>query len=138
MNHTSTTSNDAALLLGRVLASALFLFGGWGKLMAAAGTKAYLAKIGLPAPDIAYLVAVAVELGGGLLFLLGVRMREVALVLAIWCVATALIAHADFGDRAQMTHFLKNLGLAGGFLAFMAAGAGGYSVDGAMRRRVIA
>jgi putative oxidoreductase len=51
-------------------------------------------------------------------------------VLAAFCVGTALLAHFDFADQNQMTLFMKNLGLAGGFLLLSVAGAGGYSVDG--------
>ena len=126
---------DSALLLGRLLASAIFILGGYGKLTAAVATTAYFAKIGLPLPDIAYYVAVAVELGGGLLFLVGFQTRLVAIVLAVFCVATALIAHLDFAVREQMINFMKNMCMAGGFLAFVAAGAGAFSVDGLMRTR---
>ena len=128
------TRTDALLLLGRVMASLLFITSGFGKLMAAAGTKAYFAKTGVPFPELAYIVAVAAELGGGILFLLGVRTRTVAAALAVFTVATALLAHSDLHDMAQRTQFLKNLAIAGGFLAFAAAGAGAYSVDGQMAR----
>lgn len=131
-------SADAVLLLGRLLASVIFILSGYGKLMAAAGTKAYFAKVGVPVPDIAYLIAVAVELGGGLLFLLGLQTRAVAVLLAVFCVATALLAHTNFADMAQLIQFTKNLCMAGGFLAFSVAGAGAYSLDAAMARRRVA
>ena len=127
-------NHDPALLVGRILASIIFILGGYGKLMAATATKAYFAKTGIPLPEIAYWVAVAVELGGGILLLLGLQTRLVALVLAVFCVATAVLAHADFGDRAQLINFNKNLAMAGGFLAFTAAGAGRYSLDALLRK----
>ena len=130
------TNHDPALLLGRILASAIFIMGGYSKLMAAAATKAYFTSTGVPLPEIAYYVAVAVELGGGLLFLLGYQTRLVAIVLAVFCVATALLAHTNFGDRGQSINFMKNMCMAGGFLAFSAAGAGAYSLDRLTRRRV--
>ena len=129
-----SNANNTALLLGRVLASIAFVLGGWGKLMAAAATKTMLANRGLPMPEIAYLVTVAVELGGGLLFVLGAWTRPVALVLAVWCIATALIAHTDFAVMGQLISFTKNTGMAGGFLAFMVVGAGAFSVDAALHR----
>lgn len=131
MNH------DPALLVGRILASVIFILGGYGKLMAAAGTKAYFAKVGVPMPEIAYWGAVAVELGGGLLLLIGLQTRLVALALAVFCVATALIAHLDFVDNGQRINFLKNLAMAGGYLAFVAAGAGRFSVDAMFGRRSV-
>ncbi len=137
------TNHDPALLLGRALASAIFILGGYGKLMAAAGTKAYFANAGVPLPEVAYWVALAVELGGGLLILFGLQTRAVALVLAVFCVATALLGHKFWSApaaavQAQTINFEKNLCMAGGFLAFTAAGAGRYSLDALLaRRRVV-
>ena len=132
----NTTATDApVLLLGRILASAIFILAGWGKLTAAAATKGYFAKAGVPLPEIAYYVAVAVELGGGLLLLLGLQTRMVALVLAVFCVATALLAHTDFADRGQLINFEKNMAMTGGFLAFTVAGAGRFSLDALVGRR---
>ena len=73
----------------------------------------------------------------GLLFLLGFQTRLVALGLAVFCVVTALIAHTNFGDREQMINFMKNLCMAGGFLAFLAAGGGVFSLDALLRRRTV-
>ena len=125
------TRNDPALLAGRILASVLFILAGFGKLTAAAPTQAYFAKIGVPEPFVAYIVAV--ELGGGILFLVGFQTRAVAGVLAVFCVATALLAHTNFAEREQQINFLKNLCLCGGLLAFVAAGAGRFSLDAVMR-----
>ena len=127
------------MLVGRVLLSALFIWAGWGKLWAPAATKAMLARYGLPLPDLAYPVAVAVEIGGGLLLLVGLFTRPVAVVLGLWCIATALVAHADFGDRNQAIHFMKNIMGAGGFAYVAALGAGLYSLDARLfgRRRFL-
>lgn len=135
MTSYTTTQSNMMMLLGRVLLALLFITSGFAKFMAAAATKAYFAKIGVPAPGAAYIVAVAIELGGGILFLLGVRTRTVAAVLATFTVATALLAHTHFADMQQKTQFLKNLAIAGGFLGFAVLGGGTYSVDGQMSRR---
>ena len=129
------TNTDPALLLGRILASVIFILGGYGKLMAAAATKAYFASTGVPLPELAYWVAVVVELGGGLLLLLGLQVRLVALVLAVFCIATGLLAHTNWADAGQRINFLKNLAMAGGFLAFYVAGAGRFSLDALLSRR---
>ena len=128
-------NNDPALLVGRILASAIFVLSGFGKATAMAGTVALLAREGLPVPGLTYFAVVAIELGGGLLFLLGFQTRLVALVLALFCVATALIAHTNFADQQQLNNFMKNICMAGGFLAFVAVGAGAFSLDHALFRR---
>jgi putative oxidoreductase len=87
-----------------------------GKLLAPAATQEMLASHYLPTVQLGRLLAVVIELGGGLAILLGLFTRPVGLVLAIWCVATALIAHTNFADRNQEIHFLKNRAMIGGFL----------------------
>ena len=134
-NVSRTGASDAMLLVGRILASAIFIMGGWSKLMAMAGTKAYFAKIDVPVPEIAYWVAVVVELGGGVLFLLGFQTRLIGIVLAVFCIATAMLAHTNFAEPSQQINFMKNVCMAGGFLAFAAYGGGGLSLDRILGRR---
>ncbi|SDR60500.1 putative oxidoreductase [Rhizobiales bacterium GAS191] len=126
---------SAAALLGRVLMSTIFIWAGYGKLMSAAGTTAYFAKMGLPAPELAYLVSVVVELGGGILLLLGLFTRFTGAVLGLWCVATAIAGHSDFGDRNMEIHFMKNLAMAGGFAYVALLGARAFSLDTVLARR---
>ena len=120
---------DGLLLLARILMSVIFILSGLLKLGTAAATQALLAKLGLPLPILAWLIAVVVELGGGLALLFGLATRQVAIVLALWCVTTALVAHSNFADRQMQVHFMKNLVMAGGFLYVFAYGAGALSVD---------
>jgi putative oxidoreductase len=118
-----------------VLASAIFVWAGWGKLMSPAATQAMLSGHGLPAVQIAWVVSVVVELGGGLAILFGCFTRFAAIVLAAWCIATALVAHTNFADRNMEINFMKNVAMAGGFLYIFAFGAGAWSLDAALRRR---
>ena len=122
-------AENATVLVGRILICLLFVLGGWGKLMGPAAAQASFAKQGLPLVEAAWVLAVVVELGGGLLILLGLFTQPVALVLAIWCVVTALIAHTHLADRAQEIQFFKNMGLTGGFLYIAAFGARAWSLD---------
>ena len=59
-----------------------------------------------------------------------------ALVLAAFCVATALLFHTRFGDRNQLLHFEKDLAIAGGLLVLFAHGAGAWSLDAFRRKRM--
>jgi putative oxidoreductase len=126
---TATTPQSVLPLVGRVLIGLVFLLSGVSKLGSADATQAYIASIGLPLPLLGYLVAVVVEIGGGLLLLLGYRVRLAALVLAVFTVAAALFFHHAFGDRNQFIHFMKNLAMAGGLLQIAAFGAGAFSLD---------
>jgi putative oxidoreductase len=116
-------------LLGRVLMSAIFLEAGYGKATAPSATMAMFGHLGLPLPGAVYALALVIELGGGLLFLVGYRARVVGLVLAAWSIATAMTAHYHPGDAAQMINFWKNVCMAGGFLQVVAFGAGRLSAD---------
>ncbi|TLY49426.1 MAG: DoxX family protein [Gammaproteobacteria bacterium] len=120
--------------LGRLLLAGLFLFSGLGKIMAPEGTQAYIAAAGLPFPLLGYLAAIAVELGGGILLLLGYRTRIVAWAMAAFTIAAALCFHNHFADQNQLVHFLKNIAIAGGLLQVAAFGAGGLSLDARARR----
>jgi putative oxidoreductase len=122
-----SSNNGWVLLIGRTLLAAIFLWSGFGKVMAYAGTTGYMENFGVPGAILP--AAIALELVGGLLLLIGWRTREVALILAAFCVVSALIFHTDFADRNQMIHFMKNLSMAGGFLALFVAGAGAISAD---------
>jgi putative oxidoreductase len=117
------------ILLGRVLMAAIFIHGGFNKAMAPTATMAYFAHLNLPMPGIAYALTLLIEIGAGILFLVGWKARGTALVLGIWCVATAFAAHYHPDDRGQMIHFMKNLCMAGGFLQVVAYGAGRFSLD---------
>jgi putative oxidoreductase len=67
-------------LVGRVLIGLPFVMNGLGKLAAYGPTTAMIGAAGLPLPPLAYLVAVVLELGGGLLLFAGYQVRPVALV----------------------------------------------------------
>lgn len=116
-------------LLGRVAMSVIFIQSGIGKAMAPSATMGMFSRLGVPMPGAVYAVTLAIEIGVGVLFLIGFRARVAALVLAGWCVATAMVAHYHPESREQMINFMKNICMAGGFLQVVAFGAGRLSVD---------
>ena len=122
-------TNDAAAFLGRLLLSVIFVLSGFQKLAEFSGTVAFMGSEGLPLPLIAAIVAVLVECVGGILLIVGYQTRLTGIILALWCIATAIVAHRNFGNQDQMIHFLKNVAIAGGFLQLAAFGAGGWSLD---------
>ena len=122
----------AAALFGRFLLSALFLHEAWSKLTGYSLTIAYMQAFGVPAQLLP--LAIAFELGCGLLIMFGYQTRIAALLLAGFCVTTAALFHTRFADRNQLLHFEKDLAIAGGFLLVFAQGSGSWSID-ALRMR---
>jgi putative oxidoreductase len=115
--------------IGRVFIGLPFMMSGLSKLAAYGTTTAMIAGAGLPFAALAFAVAVTVELGGGLLLVLGYHVRPVAAVLAVFALATAVSFHSNFADQNQMIHFLKNVMMAGGLLQIVAFGAGAISIE---------
>lgn len=106
----------------RLLLSALFLLGGVGKLADVQGFAGYLQMGGLPG----FLAwpAILFEISVGLSMVLGFQTRIMALLAAGFCLVTAALYHTNFADQIQIVMFLKNLGLAGGFLMIAGNGPG--------------
>ena len=118
---------DIILLLARALLAVIFIWSGYNKLIHYDYMQGYMVSVGVPGWSMPILILW--ELGGGLLLLLGAFTRPVALALAAFSVVSALIAHRNFADVNQLIHFMKNLGLTGGYLYVMYTGAGGLSLD---------
>ena len=114
---------------GRLMMAALFILSGISKITAPAMTIGYIASAGLPFPALGYIIALAVEIGGGLLLIVGFQTKITAAVMGTFTLAAALVFHNDFADQNQMIHFLKNVALAGGLWQVVAFGAGRFSLD---------
>ena len=119
--------------IGRVMMAALFVMAGLGKLGDIAGTDAYIQSVGLPAG--LGLPAAVFEIAAGLAIALGIFTRFFALVLAGFCLVTAMMFHNNFGDKLQAANFLKNVALAGGFLVLFAQRHMTWSYDMMRERR---
>lgn len=128
------TLNRFGPLVGRILITAIFLFAGFGKVTGFDGTVAYIASKGLPLPQLAAIGAILIELGGGMLVLVGWKARWAAAALLVFTGLTALIFHnfwAVPADQAhnQMIHFMKNISIMGGLLYVVVHGSGPVSVE---------
>jgi putative oxidoreductase len=122
-------SNRYLPLLGRVLIGAPFILSGLSKLMAHDATVGYISSMGLPLPQLGWLIALVVEMAGGTLLVIGYRAHLVAFVVALFALATAIFFHHNFADQNQMIHFLKNIMIVGGLLQIVYFGAGPMSID---------
>jgi putative oxidoreductase len=131
---TTGAAQDALALIGRILIAALFIPAGFGKLTGFAGAAGYIASAGLPLPQLGAVIAIIVELGFGILLLVGFKSRLAAIVIAVFTVVAALFFHNYWrmpADKAYVNQlmFFKNLAIAGGLLAIAAFGPGRISVD---------
>jgi len=121
-------------LLGRALIALLFIPAGFAKIGGFAGTAGYIASKGIPLPEVGAAIAIVVELGLGLMLLVGWQTRWAALGIAFFTFVITFIFHNFWGVpaeqvMAQQQAFFKNLAVVGGLLAIAASGPGGWSVD---------
>ena len=114
-------------LVGRIFISALFLISAFNKIFNLDGSISWMEGFGIPG----FLIypAIVLEIILPVLVIVGYQARLASGVLAIFCVATAFIFHFDFSNQSQLISFLKNLGLAGGFLFIVANGTKDWAVD---------
>jgi putative oxidoreductase len=122
-------SHDIALLVARLFFGALFLITAYNKAKGYGGALGYFGNLGIPLPELMLPLVIAFEAIAGFLLIIGYQTRIVALLVGLFCVASALVAHTNLGDGNQLNHFFKNVAIAGGALALFSAGAGAYSVD---------
>jgi putative oxidoreductase len=126
-------------LIGRILIALIFLLAGFGKLTGFAGTVGYIASKGIPLPQLAAVGAIIVELGGGIMLVVGWKTRLAAAIIFVFTALTALIFHNFWSvppDQAQnqMIHFMKNISMMGGLLYVVIHGAGALSLDGSDKK----
>lgn len=111
-------------LAGRIGLSAIFILSGVSKLAAPAATIGYIESVGIGLAPLALSLAILVEVIGGVMLVLGYRIRVIAALLAMFSLATALIFHSDLADQNQFIHFFKNVAMAGGLIQVAAFGGG--------------
>src|SRR5450631_875958 len=128
-------------LAGRILIALIFVLSGFGKIGGFAGTVGYIASKGLPLPHLAAIGTIVVELGGGILLILGWRARCAAAAMLVFTAVAAFLFHNFWAvppDQAQdqMIHFMKNISMVGGLLFVVIHGSGAFSLDGRGRKQL--
>ncbi|EAY66319.1 Surfeit locus 4-related [Burkholderia cenocepacia PC184] len=133
------TVDSGVIFFARLALAALFLWGGIMKLLGYSDFIAYLHGMNVPYQQVVGPIVVAIEGLGGLLLIVGYKVRPLALLMAVYTIATAMVGH-NFWDATNaavqhdmVIHFWKNVAIAGGFLLLFVTGAGGASID-ALRR----
>ena len=121
---------DTVALVGRIALALIFIVSGFGKITGFEGTAGYMAKGGLPMPEVLLVLTILIELGGGLMIAAGYKARWAALAIAAFIVPVTLVFHNPIGaDRVNMIMFMKNISIIGGMLMVYAFGPGAWSLD---------
>ena len=129
------TYQSALNLFGRILIVALFLPAGLSKLTGFEGTLGYFSSLGIPAPTLALVATIVIEIVGVIALLVGFKTRLVAIIMALFTLAAAVTGHAFWAAPADAAFiaqllFFKNISVMGGLLVLASAGAGSFSFDG--------
>ena len=114
-------------LIGRVFISLLFLLNGCFKILNYNGTIDWMESYGVP--GFFLIPSIILEIVAPLLIIIGYKTKIAATLLFLLCLSTAFIFHLDFSDNMQVTSFLKNIALSGGFLLIIINGAKKFSFD---------
>ncbi|MDH3630142.1 MAG: DoxX family protein [Gammaproteobacteria bacterium] len=126
MNSNSLT--NISMLSARAMLAVVFIIAGFSKLGAGyAGTQAYMESVGLP--GLLLPAVIGLEILGGIAILIGFQTRFAALLLAGFTLLAAVLFHSDFSQQMQTILFMKNIGLAGGFLLLVAQGPGDWAFN---------
>jgi putative oxidoreductase len=120
--------------IGRILLALIFVLAGINQLGAIGATSAHMADHGIPYANNLVWGVVALELGGGIMLIVGLLTRLIAVAFFFYLLALAVIFHAYWtmtgaAAHAQHSDFFEHLAMMGGMLYVVAFGAGPYSLD---------
>jgi len=116
-------------VIGRILISLIFILSGFGKITDFSGALGYMQAFNVPFTTFALIIAMVIELLGGLSLLLGLKTKWGAWTLVIYTALITLIFHTNLADQTQMAQFLKNLAIIGGLILIANYGPGQFSLD---------
>ncbi len=115
-------------LVARIFLGLIFVMAGFSKLGAGyAGTAGYMDSMGVPGALLP--LVIATEIAGGLMIILGFKIKWAAFALAGFTLLAGIIFHSNFADQMQSILFMKNLAISGGLLLLVNHGAGELSLD---------
>ena len=113
-------------LAARICLCLIFLKAGISHIIGYGDTVSMMADKGLPIPDVLLIFTIIFQLLGGLSLLLGYKVKIGSILLILFLIPASFAFHNPATD---INGFLKNIGLIGGLLMVMSAGAGALSMD---------
>ena len=116
-------------LVARILLAQLFIISGFGKITAFSHTATSMANAGIPVTEAALVLTIAIELGGGILLILGWQARWIAAAFFCFTLLATLVFHQFWAAdpahfQSQLVNFMKNLSIMGGMLYVVLYGPG--------------
>lgn len=137
-----STTQNAVILVARILLSFIFILSGFGKLADPSATAGMITGAGLPAATALAYLAGLFELVTGLFVLVGFQTKLAGWALALFCIFTGAVFHsgtvvvpgwpeAALGwiNTLNQIMMMKNFTLAGAYILLATVGAGAYSLD---------
>ncbi len=122
-------------LAARVCLCLIFFKAGISHILGYSGTVEMMAGMGLPIPNVLLIFTIAFQILGGLSLLLGYKVKIGSILLILFLIPATLTFHNPLSDPSQINDFLKNIGLIGGLLMVIYAGAGALSIDDTATRK---
>lgn len=116
-------------LAARICLSLIFIKAGISHILGFSDTVSMMAQQGLPLPSLLLIGTIVFQLLGSISLLLGYKVRIGSILLIIFLIPTTLIFHNFLANPNEVNDFLKNIGLIGGLLMVIYAGAGAISLD---------
>jgi putative oxidoreductase len=133
MSSSHSIPKNIALIIARILISYIFISAGITKIPHFSDTIAHISSQGLPLPALLAVLAIVVEIVGGLMILLGFHARVGALALAVFVIIITPIFHDYWNVPAsevvtQMINLHKNMAILGGLIYVIVCGAGRFAL----------
>lgn len=120
--------------VARVMLALIFVTSGVNKIVQYESTQGYMDMMGVP--SLLLPLVIITEVIGGLAIVFGFKTKLAAIALAGFSLLSAVLFHADFSNQAEMISFMKNIAIAGGFIALFFHGPGSYALDNAINKTI--
>lgn len=117
-------------LAARICLCLIFLKAGISHIIGFSGFTEVISSQGLPLAPLLALGTVVFQVLGGISLLLGYQTKIGSILLILFLIPASLMFHNPIADPNELNSFLKNIGLIGGLLMVIYAGAGALSIDG--------
>jgi len=125
-------NKNLALLLLRIGVGLIFVLAGWGKLTGIENVQGFFGNVGIPMAGIMAWVVAIVEFVGGIMVLIGYKIKVPSLLLAFIMIVAILTV--KLGGDGGFSGMRVDIMLLVTSLALAILGSGGYSVDGMLNK----